>query len=371
MLLTRNPLTVVCDKSSVEAAVTKLSLAPKALNDWMPAVSELLISNVSLPFQFDDEYMLSCAYPVASTSVGWLTRITVMSNDHGIYCYVMTPFAKTGEVDLGALKDYVEAIIQSGVDGLTCIASTCEGAYLSEQERFDVTKAVCKIAGGRVRVNVGAGAISTRESIRYAKHAEDGGATALMVDMQTYFPVTMDEAYRHYMAIAESVTIPIRLYNIPAPNKFDFTPERLVQMASISRITSIKEASGDVNRTRDIKALCGSRFAIFCGFHYMLLDAFRLGAVGWEAGLHPLIARLCVDLYRTLAVERDAPKSERLFQQLLPLFTLFRYYGVPQTLKAMSVWSDIKLGDPRPPLSPLPPAQLKLLEQILRDLELI
>jgi 4-hydroxy-tetrahydrodipicolinate synthase len=294
------------------------------------------------------------------------------AHENGIYCYVMTPFAKSGDVDLGALKDYVEAIIQSGVDGLTCIASTCEGAYLSEQERFDLVKAVCEIANGRVRVNVGAGAISTRESIRYAKHAEHCGATRLMIDMQTYFPVTMDEAYRHYMAIAESVTtIPIRLYNIPAPNKFDFTPERLVQMASISRITSIKEASGDVKRIGDIKALCGSRFAILCGFHYMVLDAFRLGAVGWEAGLHPLIARPCVDLYRSVAVERDLAKSERLFQRLLPLFTLFRYYGVPQALKAMSVWSDIKLGDPRPPLSPLPPAQSKLLEQILRDLELI
>src|SRR5262249_20569177 len=88
------------------------------------------------------------------------------THEQGIYCYVMTPFAKSGDVDLGVLKDYVEAIIQSGVDGLTCIASTCEGAYLSEQERFDVVKAVCKITDGRVRVNVGAGAISTRESIR-------------------------------------------------------------------------------------------------------------------------------------------------------------------------------------------------------------
>jgi 4-hydroxy-tetrahydrodipicolinate synthase len=296
---------------------------------------------------------------------------TTGPNDHGIYFYVMTPFAKNGDVDLGALKAYVETIIQSGVDGLTCIASTCEGSYLSEQERFDVAEVVCKTAGGRVHVNVGAGAISTRQAMRYAKQAEDSGANGLMVDMQTYFPVTLDEAYRHYTAIAESVSIPIRLYNIPAPNKFDFTPERLVQMASISRITSIKEASGDVNRVRHIKALCGSRFAIFCGFHHLVLEAFRLGAVGWEAGLHPLIARPCVDLYRALAVERDTPKSERLFQRLLPLFTVFGHYGVPQTLKAMSAWSDIKLGEPRPPLSPLPPVQIGRLEQILRDLEVL
>lgn len=296
---------------------------------------------------------------------------TPRPNDHGIYCYVMTPFGKNGDVDLGVLKAYVEAIIQSGVDGVTCIASTCEGPYLSEQERFDVAEVVCKIGDGRVRVNVGAGAISTRQAIRYAKHAEDCGATGLMVDMQTYFPVTFEEAYRHCAAIAESVTIPIRLYNIPAPNKFDFTPERVLGMASISRITSIKEASGDVHRVRDIKALCGSRFAIFCGFHYMVLEAFRLGAAGWEAGLHPLIARPCVDLYRALAVEDDAARSERLFQRLLPLFTVFRYHGVPQTLKAMSAWSEVKLGEPRPPLSPLPPMLLKRLEQILRELEVL
>lgn len=289
----------------------------------------------------------------------------------GLYCYVMTPFTQGGDVDFGALDAYVKAIIDAGVNGLTCLASTCEGAYLAEDERFKVAEAVCRAAAGRVMVNIGVGAVSTRQVIRYAKHAEECGATRLMIDMQTYFPVSFDAAYRHYAQVAEATSLPIRLYNITETTRFDFTPERVAKMGAIPAIDSVKESSGDVTRIRDIRSLCGDRFELFCGFHFMVLDAFRFGAVGWEAGLHPLIADACVALYRALAIERDEAKGRRLYEHLTPLFYFFKYYGVPQTLKAMSAWSNIKLGIPRAPLSPLTDSQTKRLEEILRGLELI
>lgn len=290
------------------------------------------------------------------------------SRASGLYCYLMTPYDAEGQVDHGALRAYVEAMVEEGVDGVTCLASTCEGVYLSEAERFEVAATVCRAAGGRVNVNVGVGALSTRQAIRFARSAKDAGASSLMLEMQTYFPVSFDAAYAHYAAVAEAVDLPIRLYNIPVATHFDFTPDLVARMSSIASIDSIKESSGDATRVRDIVSLCGNRFGVFCGLHFMALDGFRFGASGWEAALHPLIARPCVELYRAMAVERNFQRAESLYVALRPLLFFFRYYGVPQTIKAMSAWSDINLGQPRAPLEPLAAVNAKRLREILADL---
>ena len=290
-------------------------------------------------------------------------------NESGLFCYVVTPYNQNGDVDVEALKDYAAAMINSGVDGITCVASTCEGPYLSERERQLVATTVGKTVAGRVSLNVGVGALSTRQTIEYAKQAEAAGATNLMLDMQQYFTIGFDDAYRHFEAVAAAVEVPIRLYNITAPTRFDFTPEKIAAMGAIRTIRSVKEASGDVRRIRDIKSLCGERFALFCGFHYQCVDAFRLGAVGWEAMLHPVIAKPCVELHRTLAKDPFAPQAEALYRRVQPLFDFFRFHGVPQSIKAMSQWTELKLGKPRAPLPELGEEPARRLKEILLEMD--
>jgi 4-hydroxy-tetrahydrodipicolinate synthase len=292
------------------------------------------------------------------------------SKDHaGLYCYVVTPYDERGNVDVGTLEKYVNAMLESGVDGITCIASTCEGPYLTDEERRVVAATVGKVVQGKVWLNIGVGAVSTRQAIEFAKQAQEAGATSLMVDMPQYFEIGFDDACRHYETIARAVPIPIRLYNIVAPTRFDFTPQRIAQIAGIAAIRSVKEASGDVNRIRQIRSLCGDRFALFCGFHYQCLEAFRLGAVGWEAMLHPLIAKPCVDLYRALEKDPWGKEAELLYGRLQPLFDFFRFNGVPQSIKAISSFSDLGLGMPRPPLAELGAHSAERLKAILRELE--
>lgn len=291
-----------------------------------------------------------------------------VSRASGLYCYLMTPFDRQGRVDHGALRAYIQAMIDAGVDGVTCLASTCEGAYLTEPERLAVAETVGRVAAGKVGVNIGIGALSTRQAIGFARQAVAVGASSVILEMQTYFPVSFDAAYSHYAAVAESIDLPIRLYNIPSATRFDFTPELLARMSSIAAIDSIKESSGDARRIRDIVSLCGDRFGVFCGFHFIALDGFRFGARGWEAALHPIIAKPCVELYKAMAVEQDWQKAEALYTALEPLFLFFRYHGVPQSIKAMSVWSGIELGLPRAPLEPLAAIHAKRLREILEDL---
>ncbi len=286
----------------------------------------------------------------------------------GLYCYVMTPYDDAGNVAPGVLERYVDAVIEGGVDGLTCIASTCEGVYLTREERFAVAETVCGAAAGRVPVNVGVGGFSTRQTVEFAEQAQRCGASSLMVDMQTYFPIDFDAAHRHYADIARATDVPVRVYNITVPTHFDFTPDRVARLADIDAIDSIKESSGIATRVRDIRALCGDRFGVFCGFHFVSLEVFRYGAIGWECGMHPLIVGDCVELYQAL-IRGDFHTGERLYRRLQPLFFFFKHYGVPQSLKAMSKWSDIDLGRPRPPLPDLTQAQTARLREIMQGLE--
>jgi 4-hydroxy-tetrahydrodipicolinate synthase len=295
----------------------------------------------------------------------------MQSDGGGLYSYLVTPYDAKGDVDTGVLKEYVSAMLDAGVTGVTCIASTCEGPYLTDQERHLVADTVGKTLSGRARLNVGVGAFSTRQVIENAKRARDVGATSLMLEMQQYFPVTFEAAYQHYETVAHAVELPIRLYNLPLPTHFDFTPDRIAAMAAIPAIQSVKEASGEVTRIRDIKSLCGERYRLHCGFHFQALDGFRFGAAGWEVMMHPLIARLCVDLYRTLSADPWSARGQEQYRRLEPLFYFFKQCGVPQSIKAMSEWTDLKLGKPRAPYAELSPAGKGRLKQIVKDLHVL
>lgn len=289
----------------------------------------------------------------------------------GLYCYVITPFKENGDVDHAVLERYVEAIIQSGADGLTCVASTTQGVYLTEQERFAVVDTVCKTANGRVPVNVGIGGFSTRQVLHYAEQAQKAGASTMMLEMQTYImKVNFESAHKHYADVGKASDIPIRLYNIPSTTRFDMTPDQIARMSDIKQIDSIKDATGDATRVRDIRSLCGDRFSIYNGLHWVSLDSYKYGAIGWEGGFHPIIAKEMVDLHQVLSA-RNFDKGEIMYKRLEPLFTLFKYYGVPQCMVAMSEWSDIPLGTTRPPLLALNESQKADLKRVLINLECI
>ncbi|MEP1230709.1 MAG: dihydrodipicolinate synthase family protein [Litorimonas sp.] len=287
----------------------------------------------------------------------------------GAYSYIMTPFTKSGDVDHGVLAEYAERLVASGLSGVTVTASTTEALYLTEAERMATVETVCKAVNGRVVVNVGAGALSTRQSLYFAEHAKDHGADRLIIDVPTYFTPSIDAVYKHFETIGSKVDLPIRIYNISAPTHFDFIPEYAVKMSEIAQIDSIKEATGIPSRTRDAVSIIGDRLQVYCGFHWMLPEAFSYGAVGWEAGMHPIFASKCVELYQAVLDDPYGKAATEKFDALAPLFYFLKYHGVTQSLKMMSRWTDVKLGEPRPPLEPLPEGlPTQQLRSILSDL---
>lgn len=288
----------------------------------------------------------------------------------GLYCYLITPFDDKGKVNHSVLESYVDQVIESGVDGLTCIASTTEGVYLTESERFAVVETVCKTGDNRVPVNVAIGDLSTRQVLHWANHAQRAGAATVMLEMQTYLPgIQFADIFKHYEQVAAAIDVPIRLYNIPRTTRYDMTPVQIAEMASITGIDSVKDATGDPHRVRDIKALTGDRFALYTGLHHVARESYQYGAIGWEAAIHPLFAKDMVNLHKLLRT--SDPGASALYKKMEPLFVFFRYYGVSTCIKAMSAWSHLDLGHPRAPLSILTPLQTSQLKALMNQLEYI
>jgi len=286
----------------------------------------------------------------------------------GLYCYLITPFKENGDLDLQTLESLIERVIENGADGVTCVASTTEGVYLTEAERFSVVEKTCEIARGRVFVDVGIGALSTRQSLSYAEHAQKHGASTVILEMQTYLPgIRFSDIHQHYRAIAASISIPVRLYNIPHTTGVDMLPTQIAEMADISGIDSVKDATGKAERVKQIKDICGDRFAIFAGRHHNAYDSYLHGAIGWEGAFHPVFGEDMVTLHRALK-NRDFKTGNAIYKKMDPLFTFFRFYGVPQAIKAISSWTDLKLGNPRPPLRPLSKKEFHTLQLIVRSL---
>lgn len=296
------------------------------------------------------------------------------SNDRlfgGVYSYVMTPFNKNGDVDHGALSNYIENLIASGLDGITINASTTEVHYLREHERKSVLETAHAAAKGRVVVNAGVGTHSTRQSLYFAEHAKEIGADRLICELPTFFKINFEDAYRHYSTIGDTIGLPLRIYNIIAPTHNDFTPHQALQLANIEMVDSFKEATADPLRTRDMVNLLGDQMPVYCGFHYLLPEVIEFGAVGWEGGMHPAFAPLSVQLFRALIKDTKSKESKKLYAQLAPLYFFMKTYGVTQTVKAMDEWTDSQFGVPRPPQYVLPDTARPHLQRILENLGVI
>lgn len=298
-----------------------------------------------------------------------MTRETV-GKKGGLYCYLITPFDDQGNVDHAVLERYTDDIITGGADGVTCVASTTEGVYLTEAERFAVVKTVCDTTAGRVPVNVAVGDFSTRQVMHWTEHAQKAGAATLMLEMQTYLPdINFTDVVSHYQTVANGTDLPIRLYNIPRTTRYDMTPKMIAELAVVDGIDSVKDATGDPSRVRDIRALTGDRYAFYTGLHFVARESYRYGAIGWEAAFHPLFSQDMVTLHQQLHA-RD-PAGQTLYKKMEPLFVFFRQYGVPQCIRAMSAWSTLNLGRARAPLPKLTELQTAQLKSITAKLKYI
>jgi 4-hydroxy-tetrahydrodipicolinate synthase len=284
----------------------------------------------------------------------------------GVFAVSCTPFDAQGEFDPAALRKHLNWLLQEGVHGVIPTGSTGEFAFLSPEERRRVVETALDEVNGRVPVLVGAAACSTRETIRLAQEAEQLGADGVMVVPPFYGHLSQAELYAHFSTLADSISIPVMLYNNPGTSGSDILPATIARLANHPNIAAVKESTGQMQRVHEIQDLCGEQIEVLCGCDTLPLEMFALGVEGWVAAPSNTAPHGCVRLYQLAVEDWDWTAARLLYRQLLPLFELFESSGqYVQLNKAALDLLGRSLGQPRPPLLPAAPEQVEQLKAIL------
>lgn len=284
---------------------------------------------------------------------------------HGIIAYPVTPFLPDDTVDIDRLAELVSRLVEDGAHATAPLGSTGESAYLEEREFDAVVDTTIAAVNKRVPVIVGASDLTTANTIRRARHAQQAGADAVMVLPISYWKLSDREIAQHYASVAAAIDIPLMAYNNPATSGVDMKPELLVSMfGDIDNFTMVKESTGDLNRMLEIKRLTDGRLPFYNGSNPLVLDALNAGASGWCTAAPCLAPQPCLDLYEAVRAGRDDDAAS-LYTALKPLLQFIVAGGLPTTVKAGLELQGRPVGDPRRPLLPLDPEGRETLKGIL------
>jgi 4-hydroxy-tetrahydrodipicolinate synthase len=192
---------------------------------------------------------------------------------------IVTPF-RNGKVDEKALGDLIEFHLESGTDVIVPCGTTGESATLSHEEHHRVVEFTVRTVNKRVPVVAGAGSNSTEETIDLTKYAKKAGANGVLLITPYYNKPTQEGLYQHFKKVAESVDIPIVLYNVPGRTGVNMLPATVARLRTIKKIVGIKEATGDMKQVSEIIRLCGRDFGVISGDDFTTLPLLSLGGVG-------------------------------------------------------------------------------------------
>ncbi len=193
---------------------------------------------------------------------------------------LVTPMDADGEIDWQKLTELLEWHISEGTSAIVPVGTTGESATLTISEHCQVVEHVVQIVNGRVPVIAGTGGNATQEAIELTQAAREAGADACLSVTPYYNKPTQEGLFLHYQAIVKAVDLPLILYNVPGRTACDMQAETVSRLAELPRIVGIKEATGDLDRGKEVRRMCGDSFAIYSGDDATSCDLMLNGANG-------------------------------------------------------------------------------------------
>ncbi len=210
---------------------------------------------------------------------------------------LVTPFDSNNRVDYASLKRLIDFHVAKGTDGLVIAGTTGESATLTRSEHIELVGRAIEIAAGRLPIIAGTGSNSTAQTIELSLAVADPGIAAYLVVVPYYNKPTQEGLYRHFTAVADAVDKPVMMYNVPGRTVADMLPETVGRLAKHENIFAIKEATGDINRLKQIQALVADDFMLYSGDDFTLLPFIEQGGHGVvtvSGNVAPeQVARLC------------------------------------------------------------------------------
>lgn len=281
----------------------------------------------------------------------------------GSYTALITPF-KDGNVDQEAFVKLVEWQIEQGTHGLVPVGTTGESPTLSHEEH-DMVIALCvKTVAGRVPVIAGAGSNSTAEAVRLAKNAESVGADGVLIVSPYYNKPTQDGLFAHFSAVAQAVSIPVIVYDIPGRSIVSVNDDTMARLAKIDNIAGVKDATGDAARPTRLLNHIGEGFAQLSGEDATALPYLAAGGHGCISVVSNIAPALCAQMHEAFA-KGDIARAQEINRQIMPLHDGMFTEASPGPVKYAAKLLGLCEADTRLPLVEMSSASKKVVEQAL------
>lgn len=281
---------------------------------------------------------------------------------------IVTPFKQNTEVDYAKLGELIEYQISEGTDSIIICGTTGEASTLTHEEHLECIRYAVNKVNKRIPVIAGTGSNSTDTSIYLSKEAENYGADALLIVTPYYNKATQKGLIAHYTAIANSVKIPIIIYNVPGRTGCNILPQTVAALVkNVDNIVGIKEASANIAQVAEVMQLTEGKIDLYSGCDEMIVPILSLGGVGVISVLSNVVPKETHDIVAKF-LEGDLKGSLKLQLKLLPLINALFCEVNPIPVKKAVNLLGFEVGPLRMPLTEMEPAGV---ERLLREMKAI
>ena len=266
----------------------------------------------------------------------------------GIITAMVTPMNADESISLDGVRRQTRRQIEAGVHGIFCLGTNGEGYILSHKEKLQVAEAMIDENAGRLPVYVGTGCISTAETVELSREAEALGADVLSIVCPYFAQASQNELYAHYAKIAESVSIPILLYNIPMRTGVNLVVDTVNRLAKLPNIVGIKDSSGNFDQILQYIEKTPDDFIVLSGNDSLALWTLQAGGKGGICGVANLFPKTMVSIYENFK-NGDFAAARRASDSIRPIRDCFKLGNANSIVKLAANLLGQNVGPCRKP----------------------
>ena len=287
----------------------------------------------------------------------------------GSFTALITPF-KDGKFDEASFRSLIDFQLESGTHGLVPTGTTGESPTLSHEEHIRIVEVCIEQANKKAPVIAGTGSNSTEEAIYLTKHAEKAGADAALVVTPYYNKPSQEGLLQHFTKIANSVDIPIVIYNIPGRSIVDMSNETMSKLFEIKNIVGVKDATGDIPRVYFTRSEVGNEYNMLSGDDSTTLAFMTYGGHGAISVTSNIAPKLCSD-FHSLCMDKNFYEASLINDKLMPLHRALFLESSPGPVKYAASKLDLCSEEVRLPVTKINNDTKKIIDNALRHASLI
>ncbi len=290
-----------------------------------------------------------------------------MTDVSGIIVAMVTPLDDNQKISYSRTDKLLDKLLSYDINGIFILGTNGEAYALTEDEKLDFAKHVIEYVNHRKQVFVGTGLNSTSETIAFSKKVAELKPDALSVVTPYFVPSTQEELINHFNKLADSVDVPIILYNMPGKTGVNIDPETVQELSKNKNIVGVKDSSGNIDNMKGyLKLRDNNKFGVLSGSDSKILALLETGGDGAIAATGNLLTENDVNIYKFYK-EGNLDKAKECQENIEPLREILHTRTTPSALKASVTASGINVGPAKDPVIMPNAEELKAIDKMVAD----